>query len=209
MRIVIIDDHPVVRKGLAAVFSLEEDMNVVGEAMNKEDGLKLLQVQQPDLALIDLRLAEDSGVELIREARIQGINCKFILLTSSASMEDVNQAKQVFVDGYILKEALPEELLYAIQLVMRGRKYYDPGLMEFNIQQPTHSLHEELTPKEKEVLIALGEGLSNKGVGNKLFISECTVKKHVSQILDKLELNDRTQAALYANAVGLVKYQIA
>lgn len=207
MKIVIVDDHPLVRKGLAAVISMQPNVQLAGEAINQDEALALFEQEQPDIVLIDLKLANESGLDIIRIAREQGCSSKFILLTSSASKEDFLMAEEALVDGYVLKEALPEELIFAIQLVHRGRKYYDPGLMENKMKDAGNSLIDELTPKELEVLIALGQGCNNKDIAQQLFISEFTVKKHVSQILAKLQVADRTQAALFANATGLAKYQ--
>ena len=207
MKIVIVDDHPLVRKGLAAVISMQPNVQLAGEAINQEEALRLFEQERPDIVLIDLKLADESGLDIIRIAREQGCDSKFILLTSSASKEDFLQAEEALVDGYVLKEALPEELIFAIELVHRGRKYYDPGLVENKMKDAGNSLIDELTPKELEVLIALGQGCNNRDIAQQLFISEFTVKKHVSQILAKLQVADRTQAALFANATGLTKYQ--
>lgn len=209
MKIVIVDDHPLVRRGLAAVISMQSNLQFAGEATNGQEALLVIEETQPDLVLIDLKLADESGLDIIKAARIRGIASKFILLTSSASREDFLKAEEVLVDGYVLKEALPEELLFAIQLVHKGRKYYDPGLMEDKMRMSGSSPTDELTPKEKEVLIELGQGACNREIASRLFISEFTVKKHVSQILAKLQVADRTQAALYANAVGLTKYEMS
>ncbi|AIQ39471.1 response regulator transcription factor [Paenibacillus sp. FSL R7-0297] len=209
MKIVIVDDHPLVRRGLAAVISMQSNLEFAGEATNGQEALLVIEEIQPDLVLIDLKLADESGLDIIKAARIRGIVSKFILLTSSASREDFLKAEEVLVDGYVLKEALPEELLFAIQLVHKGRKYYDPGLMEDKMRMSGNSPTDELTPKEKEVLIELGQGACNREIASRLFISEFTVKKHVSQILAKLQVADRTQAALYANAVGLTKYEMS
>ncbi|KHL93975.1 MULTISPECIES: response regulator [Paenibacillus] len=209
MKIVIVDDHPLVRRGLAAVISMQSNLEFAGEATNGQEALLVIEEIQPDLVLIDLKLADESGLDIIKAARIRGIASKFILLTSSASREDFLKAEEVLVDGYVLKEALPEELLFAIQLVHKGRKYYDPGLMEDKMRMSGNSPTDELTPKEKEVLIELGQGACNREIASRLFISEFTVKKHVSQILAKLQVADRTQAALYANAVGLTKYEMS
>lgn len=209
MKIVIVDDHPLVRRGLAAVISMQSNLEFAGEATNGQEALLVIEEIQPDLVLIDLKLADESGLDIIKAARIRGISSKFILLTSSASREDFLKAEEVLVDGYVLKEALPEELLFAIQLVHKGRKYYDPGLMEDKMRMSGNSPTDELTPKEKEVLIELGQGACNREIASRLFISEFTVKKHVSQILAKLQVADRTQAALYANAVGLTKYEMS
>ncbi|MFF2911896.1 MULTISPECIES: response regulator transcription factor [Bacillales] len=209
MKIVIVDDHPLVRRGLAAVISMQPNVQFAGEATNGQEALLVIEETQPDLVLIDLKLADESGLDVIKAARTRGISSKFILLTSSASREDFLKAEEVLVDGYVLKEALPEELLFAIQLVHKGRKYYDPGLMEDKMRMTGSSPTDELTPKEKEVLIELGQGACNREIASRLFISEFTVKKHVSQILAKLQVADRTQAALYANAVGLTKFEMS
>jgi len=209
MKIVIVDDHPLVRRGLAAVISMQPNLQFAGEATNGTEALRVFQEIKPDLVLIDLKLADESGLDVIKMARANGIISKFILLTSSASREDFLKAEEVLVDGYVLKEALPEELLFAIQLVNKGRKYYDPGLMEDKMRMSVSSPTDELTPKEKEVLIELGQGACNREIASRLYISEFTVKKHVSQILAKLQVADRTQAALYANAVGITKYEMS
>ncbi|MBO0588892.1 response regulator transcription factor [Sporosarcina sp. E16_8] len=211
MQIVIVDDHPLVRKGLTSILSIEGEMQVLGEAACRKEALTLFQKTKPDLAIVDLRLANESGLELIAEAKQQGIDCKFVVLTSSTEEHDFNQAKEIGVDGYILKEALPEELLHALGIIGRGRKYYDPGVFDLVMESRDSPFEkdghvEQLTPKEKEVLLELGMGHSNKQISQALYITEYTVKKHVSQVLAKLDLADRTNAALYANAKGLVAY---
>lgn len=212
MKVVIIDDHPLIRYGLQSLFSLDNSIEVLGEATNRKEAIQLFSETQPDIAMIDLRLGNDSGIELVKKAMQKGYKCKFVILTSSVVVSDFKKAKEIGVDGYILKEALPEELMNALHIIHRGRKYYDPSIIELmmNSHEPLEEdlLVEQLTPKEKEVLIELGMGLSNKEISKKLFITEFTVKKHVSQIFAKLGLADRTQAALYANSKGLVKYVV-
>jgi len=212
MRIVIVDDHPLVRKGLASILSLDGTMEVLGEATNSKEALTLFRTVNPDLAIVDLRLADESGLELISEAKQQGVNCKFVVLTSSTEELDFKRAKEIGVDGYVLKEALPEELMHALRIINRGRKYYDPGVLDLVMKSGVshkNSEHiEQLTPKEKEVLLELGMGHSNKEISQILYITEYTVKKHVSQVLAKLGLADRTHAALYANVKGLVRYVV-
>jgi DNA-binding NarL/FixJ family response regulator len=211
MKVVIVDDHPLVRRGLTSILSLDGSMEVLGEAKNYKDALVLINTAKPDLALVDLRLADESGLDLITEVMEKGTTCKFVVLTSSTEEEDFLRAKETGVDGYVLKEALPEELIHALHIISKGRKYYDPGVFDLVMKssEPLEDEHiEQLTPKEKEVLIELGKGLSNRDISQTLFITEYTVKKHVSQVLAKLELADRTQAALYANAKGLVTYMV-
>ncbi|MFZ3577029.1 response regulator [Virgibacillus sp. DJP39] len=210
MKIIIVDDHPLVRQGLTSVLSLDETIEVLGEATNCKEALHLIYTAQPDLALVDLRIAGESGFDIIKESIRQGATCKFVILTSSTEEDDFTRAKELGVHGYILKEALPEELIHGLRVISKGRKYYDPGVLDLVMQNEniadTHI--EQLTPKEKEVIIELGKGLSNKDISKTLFITEYTVKKHVSQILAKLGLVDRTQAALYANSKGLVTYSV-
>lgn len=212
MKIVIIDDHPLVRKGLTAILSLENDIEVLGEAANSREALLVLNSLKPDLTIVDLRLGDESGLDLIAEARSRGATCKFVVLTSSTEKEDFTRAKEMEVDGYVLKEALPEEMLHALRMINRGRTYYDQGVLEFvmklNTSYKSEQQAEVLTPKELEVLMELGKGFSNKEISQKMYITEYTVKKHVSQVLAKLGLADRTHAALYANATGLVRYVV-
>ncbi|MGI6450076.1 MAG: response regulator [Desulfitobacteriia bacterium] len=198
MNVVIVDDHPLVRQGLYAVLSSENDIRISGEASNVPEATELILKQEPDIALIDLRLADKSGLEIVKMCKAKNSPSKYIILTSSAEREDFQQAGEAGVDGYILKDAFPEELLTAVRLVYKGRKYYDPSLLEFIINKKEDRSYQQLTQREREVLEALGEGLCNKEIAGKLYISEYTVKKHVSQIFSKLELTDRTQAALYA-----------
>lgn len=209
-KILIVDDHPLVRTGLISLFSFEEDLTCIGEASTNEEALKVMNEQKPDIVLVDLRLGDESGFELVEKASsLKDIDCKFIVLTSSAHLVDFQKAKAVGAHGYILKEALPEELLYAIRIISSGRKYYDPGIMELVMGDSEEDDYiSSLTPKEMEVLRELGTGLSNKEIASKLFISENTVKKHVSQVLDKLQLSDRTQAALFANVKGLAAFKV-
>ena len=207
LRLVVIDDHPLVRQGISSILRTESSMEVVGEAENFKDAVNVIKSTEPDLSLIDLRLGNDSGLSVIEQAKQLGIKGKFAILTSSGNEQDFLYAEQLGVSGYILKEALPEEIIHAIKVISRGRKYYDPGILELKMRGKM-LMSEGLTPREKEVLIALGNGLNNQDIAASLFVSENTVKKHVSQVLAKLNLADRTQAALYAYSKGLVGPQM-
>ena len=203
MKVVIVDDHPLVRKGLIAVLATEEEIEVVGVSEGVEDAMETIERTEPDLAIIDIRLGEQSGFELVENLR--HLPCRFIMLTSSAAEFDVRRAEESGADGYVLKNSMPEELLLAIKWstgdeILRSRPHgsVDPKEADDPL--------EKLTPKEREVLISLGEGLSNGALAKKLMISEFTVKKHVSRIFQKLNLTDRTQAALYAQSRGMAAY---
>lgn len=201
--IMVIDDHPLVRKGISSVLADEPCFTVVGEAGTVEQALEVLQRHRPHFAILDLRLGGRNGLEVIEAAQKLNIDCKFIILTSFSNKRDFLRAEQLGVCGYLLKEALPDEMIYALKIISQGRKYYDPGVIEIKIKNQFQQT-EDLTPRECEVLQALGKGLSNSDIAAQIFVSENTVKKHVSQILSKLDLPDRTQAALFAYSRGLV-----
>jgi len=197
MKIIVVDDHPLVRQGLASLISMEGDMDLVGECSNVQEALVLIEEKNPDIAIIDLRLGMESGLDIIEEDKIR--ECKYIVLTSSAAYIDFKKSEKLNIEGYVLKEALPIELLHAIRMVHTGRKYYDPVLFEYKLRE--NSSVDSLTSREIEVLVKLGQGFSNNQIAKELFISENTVKKHVSNILTKLDLHDRTQAALFAKGM--------
>ena len=204
MKLVVIDDHPLVQQGISAIVQLYEDFDLVGTAGSGREALELLAEQQPDIALVDLRLPGEYGLDVIKQGRELAPRCRFIVLTSFSDQADVRRAMAERVEGYILKEALPEEIIGAIRLVARGRTYIEPAIIQSLIEQNENDPLGRLTPRELEVLEALAQGMCNKDIAKTLFVSEYTVKKHISQILDKLELTDRTQAALYAYSRGMV-----
>jgi DNA-binding NarL/FixJ family response regulator len=145
-----------------------------------------------------LRLGDSSGLDTIQTCKEKVTSCKYIVLTSSADRDDFCRAEELGANGYILKQAFPEEIASAVRLVYRGRKYFDPLMVENYMHHKINDPFGVLTSRERDVLDALGEGLRNREIARKLFITEFTVKKHVSQILAKLDLSDRTQAALLA-----------
>lgn len=205
LRVVVVDDHPLVWEGLKAVLESERDIEPVGWAGSGREAEQLFPCLQPDIALVDLRLPGEYGLDIIRKLRPLRQECRFIVLTSFADRDDIRRAMEAGVDGYILKEALPEEMIAALRLVGRGRPYFDPAVMQLLVQQPQKEDNPlaELTERECEMLQALARGMSNKEIASLLHITEHTVKKHVSSILSKLGLKDRTQAALYAVAHGM------
>lgn len=203
--VMMIEDHPLVRKGLEAVIALEEDLELISAAGGGAEALRLIEKHRPDVALVDLRLPGEHGLDIIKRARKICKSTRYIVLTSYSTEEEIRRAMEIAVEGYILKEALPEELIAAIRSVSRGKNYYDSAVVQYALGQARggNSGLEKLTPRELDVLKALGRGLSNRSIAAELYISEHTVKKHVGQILDKLCLQDRTQAALLAVSKGL------
>ncbi len=206
IKVIMIDDHPLVRKGIESAIRLEKDLELLGSASNIDEALKLIRKHKPHVALVDLRLHNEHGLDIVRKGRTRCPETRYIILTSYSTEEEIQAAIKEDVDGYVLKEALPEELIGAIHTVSQGRKFFDPAVVQFAMDSGRYKKKtelKELTPREYEVLKALGRGLNNTGVANELFISEHTVKKHVGAILEKLDLKNRTQAALLAVSKGL------
>lgn len=206
IKVIMVDDHPLVRKGIEAATRLEEDLELLGFASNSEEALQFISDHQPDVALVDLRLQNEHGLDIVRMGRRICPDTRYIILTSYATEEEIQGAIDEDVEGYVLKEALPEELISAIRTVSQGRKYFDPAVVQYALDRGRGNKKPdlgELTPRELEVLKALGRGLNNRSIADELYISEHTVKKHVGAVLEKLCLKDRTQAALFAVSKGL------
>lgn len=197
MKILLVDDHPMIRKGLAATLKFEEDVEEIREASNVHEALGILAQYQPDLAVVDLRLGKEDGLEVVSRAKKKDLQTRFIILTSSSKKDDLTRAQEIGVDGYILKDAFAEDIMYAFRVVARGKKFFDSELLQYN--QTEKDELRELTPRERDVLIELGKGFSNIQIAQSLYISENTVKKHISSILLKLGLSHRLEAALFIN----------
>ncbi len=206
INVMMVDDHPLVRQGIESATRLEEDLNLIGCCRNSEEALQIIGEHHPDVALIDLKLQNEHGLDVVRRGRRISRHTRYIILTSYATEEEIQGAMEEDVDGYVLKEALPEELIAAIRTVSQGRKYFDPAVVQYAMNRGRTNNKpnlDNLTARELEVLKALGRGLNNRNIAQELFISEHTVKKHVGAVLDKLNLKDRTQAALFAVSKGL------
>lgn len=198
MKVLIVDDHPLVRKGIASVLCGENDIDAISEAATVDEALSSLIKNKPDITVLDLYLGKEDGLEIVRQARSKQMNSKFIVLTSSSKKEDFDRAKKENVDGYILKDAFADEFMYAVKVISRGKKFYDSTILDYHLRADKSNV-DELTERELEILRELGFGHSNGQIAKNLFISENTVKKHVSTILSKLGMSHRTEAALYAN----------
>lgn len=198
MKVIIADDHPLVRKGLISVLSFEKCIDEVIEASGVEEAVALISGLNPDIGIIDLRLGSEDGLEIIKRARLKNLPTRFIVLTSSSKKEDFLRAQETGAEGYILKESFIEDIIYAVNVVARGKRFVDPEIMQYG-ESGRYQSNEALTAREQEVLYELGKGLCNSQIAERLYISEHTVKKHISCILSKLGLRHRTEAALYAN----------
>jgi NarL family two-component system response regulator LiaR len=210
IRVLIVDDHAVVREGLRAFLELQVDIEVVGEADDGEAALELVERLAPEVILMDLVMPRLDGVGAMRQLRARGIETRVIVLTSFLDDERLLPAIQAGAAGYLLKNAEPAELVRAIRAARRGEAIIDPTAAAQLVRViaegtgPAGSDAERLTRREREVLELITRGQSNKRIALALGISEKTVKTHVGHVLAKLGVADRTQAALRAVRDGLV-----
>jgi DNA-binding NarL/FixJ family response regulator len=217
----VVDDHPVVRQGLRTFLETRSDFEVVGEAADGETAIAEAARLRPDVILMDLVMPGVDGLEAIGRIRAAEPSSRILVLTSFASADQVMPALRAGAAGYLLKDAAPSEVEAAIRAVHRGEGLLDPAVTATVLAEVANSGtaagggaesrspdtadlgYSSLTPREREVLVLLGRGLTNAAIARELFVAEKTVKTHVSSILAKLRLADRTQAALYAARLGL------
>jgi NarL family two-component system response regulator LiaR len=210
IKVMIVDDHGIVRQGLKTYLDLVEDITIVAEAENGLDALEKVKQSNPDIVLMDLVMPEMDGIEATQKICGSYPGVKVIVLTSFTEDEQVFSAIKAGAVGYLLKDISPPDLAKAIQAVHSGETHLHPEITKKLMNQfvsPKSDIEitpDELTPREMEVLKLIAQGLSNKELANKLTISEKTVKTHLSSIFSKLHLSDRTQAAIYALKHNLV-----
>ena len=207
IRIFITDDHTIVRSGIRALLATEPDMEVVGEAANGREAILGVQEHQPDVILMDLEMPQMDGIEAIQHIVATNPEARILVLTSFATDERVFPAIKAGALGYLLKHSGPEALVQAIRQVHQGESSLHPKIARKLIQEMAHPVEQlptvdPLTSREVEVLQCVAKGMSNQEIAGKLFISEATVRSHVTSILGKLHLASRTQAALYALREG-------
>jgi len=210
IKVLLVDDHEMVRIGLAAVLSTEEDIEVVGEASNGADGIRLAQEYRPDVVLMDLVMEGMDGIETTRRLLQLYPDCKVIVLTSFLDDEKMYPVIEAGAFSYLLKTSRAAEIAQAIRAAVKGQSILESQVASkimnrFRQPKLTAPAHEELTEREMEVLRLIASGKSNQDVADELFIGIKTVKFHVTNILAKLGVEDRTQAAIYAFKNGLVE----
>ncbi|OGO10819.1 MAG: DNA-binding response regulator [Chloroflexi bacterium RBG_13_66_10] len=212
IRLLIADDHPIVRRGLAALIETQDDLEWIGEAEDGDEAVRKALALRPDVTLLDLLMPRLDGIQVIREILRQNPTARILVLTSFYDEEKVFPAIKAGAFGYLLKDSSPQELLRAIREVHRGQVSLHPtvALMvvrELNQGSELPPTEDPLTSRELEVLTLLAKGLSNEEIAARLVISERTVGTHVSNIFSKLHLANRTQAALYALREGLARLE--
>ena len=204
--VLIADDHSLIRQGLKQILEIEKDLAVVAQASNGSEAVQLARECRPDVILMDINMPGTNGLQAIKEIKQEKLECKIIVLTIHEDREYLFKTLQMGAEGYVLKDAEPSVLIEAIRNVYLGQSYIQPNMTmelvkEFNrITMHEKEKHNEnnLTAREIEVLELIAEGMINKEIAKQLYISEKTVKNHVSNIFRKLNVSDRTQAAIYA-----------
>lgn len=208
IKVLLVDDHTVVLKGLSFFLKTQENIALVGEASNGKEALQKAKETNPDVVLMDLSMPEMDGIEATKHIKQDNPSIKILVLTSFSDQDHVLPALQAGASGYILKDVEPDQLVEAIRSAYKGNIQLHPDvanvlLLQGIPKQENEMQFESLTSRENEVLKLLAKGMSNKEIAAVLTITEKTVKVHVSNILNKLDVADRTQAALYAVKHGM------
>jgi two-component system, NarL family, response regulator len=201
IRVLIADDHSIVRQGLATIINRDPEMTVIAQAEDGAQAIAHFREHQPDVTLMDLRMPHVSGVEAISAISAEFKPARIVVLTTYDGDEDIYRGLQSGAQGYLLKDAKPNELLNAIRTVARGEQYIPPDVGAKLVQRLSNP---ELSERELEVLGLMAQGRSNPGIAAALSITENTVKTHVNRILSKLGVSDRTQAVIVAVKRGIV-----
>jgi DNA-binding NarL/FixJ family response regulator len=201
IRVLVVEDHHVVRQGLVALLSVVDGIEVVGQAADGVEAIAQSRKLQPDVTLIDLRLPRLGGVDVIQRVRMESPPARFIVLTTYDGDEDIYRALQAGAKAYLLKGMTSDELIETIRTVHSGKSHIPPAIAQKLAERMGT---EELTPRESDVLEQIVHGKSNKEIATELDISEATVKTHINSLLGKLGVTDRTQAATAAIQRGIV-----
>lgn len=201
IRILIVDDHPVVRAGLASMLETQAEFHVIGAASNGEEALAMVQEHGPDVLLLDLRMPGMSGVETLIALKAANRSVRVIILTNYETDEDIYRAVQAGAQGYLLKNTSLGEVVEAIRTVHSGKRYIPRHIASRLAERMVRT---DLTARELEILKMLAKGPTNKQIGRVLGISDNTVRNHVLKIIEKLEVSDRTEAATTAIRRGLI-----
>ena len=210
INVMIVDDHKMIREGLRKILEFEGEIQVIEEADNGQECLKKLRSAKPDIILLDINMPVMNGIEVLQEIKKKNISVKVLVLTVHNEVDYLLKAVDIGVDGYIMKDAESAELKKAINCIIQGETYIQPSLVPaLNSRLISRDIDKEkinsLTKRELEVLIEVANGMFNKEIATSLNISERTVKNHISNIFKKIDVSDRTQAAVFAIKNDLIK----
>lgn len=206
----ITDDHSLIREGIRQLLEFDGSIEVIGEASNGVECLEKLEVLSPDVLLLDINMPEMNGIDVLKKLKETESDVKVLILTVHNELEYLLKAIDIGVDGYILKDSESSELKKAIDIICKGENYIQPSLIPaLNNQLANRDIDKDkidlLTSREYEVLIQVANGMSNKEIATNLNISERTVKNHISNIFKKIDVSDRTQAAVFAIKNNIIK----
>lgn len=214
INVMIADDHVLVREGLKQLLELETDIDVIAQAGDGKEAVQQALEYTPDVVLLDINMPRMNGIEVLRRFKDLGVKSKVIMLTIHEDKEYLFETMKIGANGYVLKDSDSDSLIKAIKGVNNGETYIQPSISSLLVEDMDRKDNESnkellkiksLTKREYEVLTLIAEGLSNRSIADKLYISEKTVKNHVSSILKKLEVNDRIQAAIFAFKTNIKK----
>lgn len=204
IKVLIADDHAIIREGLKRIISFEEDIEIVGEAEDGEKVISLLQRIAPDVVLLDCNMPVKNGIEVLKFIKTDNEAIKVIMLTIENDRNTIHAAIDIGADGYVLKDSAGTEIVNAIRMVYKGEKYIDKSLVSMlfldikSKDKKPNSTLDKLSKREIEVLINISKGLSNKEIGEKLYLSEKTVKNYATNLFRKIDVEDRVQATIFA-----------
>ncbi|WP_047982490.1 response regulator [Ornithinibacillus contaminans] len=202
IRVIVVDDHEIVRKGIIAYLQTDPDIDVIGQASSGYDGANLILQEKPDVVLMDLMMDNGNGIEATKQVMQEMPACKIIILTSYYDDQQVFPALEAGAFSYLLKTSSADEIVAAIKKAASGENVIEPKVatkLMTSFRREQRKPHDELTEREMEVLLCIGNGMTNQEISEQLYIGIKTVKTHVSNILAKLDVHDRTQAAVYVH----------
>jgi DNA-binding NarL/FixJ family response regulator len=210
IRLLLADDHPIVLDGLEQLFRLEQDVEIVARCREGEETLRALQVHRPDVVVLDMRMPRGDGLDVLRGIEAGGLLTRVVLLTAALGEDQLVEALRLGVGGVVLKEMAPQLLVEAVREVHAGRRWLDKGSIDRALgrllqkEEGNREAAEVLTPRELEIVRMVARGMRNRAIAEQLFISEGTVKIHLHNIYQKIEVDGRLKLAVYAQRKGLV-----
>lgn len=212
IKIIIVDDHDLIREGLNRILSFEEDLLILGEARNGKEALELIKSENPNMVLLDINMPIMNGIETLKKIKEHSKEIKVVMLTVENDRRTINEAIDIGADAYVLKESAGSEITNAIRLVYSGEKYIDKALVKIifsdikNSYNKEKSILDSLTDRELSILFEISSGLRNKEIAEKLFLSEKTIKNYVTNVFRKVGVEDRVQATIFAINNNIEEY---